>query len=100
MSDDAKDAAANAPTMTAIGNPKPDGRNDPPPALLKGQQVGHYTVEDKLGSGGFGEVYRARHELIGRKVAIKVLHKRYSTDPTAVARFVAEARAVNQISHP
>ena len=59
-----------------------------------------YTVHERLGAGGFGEVFRARHDKIGRDVAIKVLHAKYSDDETAVARFVAEARAVNLIKHP
>jgi serine/threonine-protein kinase len=62
--------------------------------------VPSYTVGERLGEGGFGEVFRARHAVIGREVAIKVLHAKYSKDSEAVARFVAEARAVNQISHP
>jgi len=59
-----------------------------------------YRVEERIGIGGFGEVFRARHELIGREVAIKVLHAQYAASSEAVARFIAEARAVNQISHP
>jgi len=59
-----------------------------------------YVLGERLGVGGFGEVFAARHAVIGREVAIKVLFARYSADETAVARFVAEARAVNQIAHP
>ena len=50
-------------------------------------------------TGGFGTVYRAVHPLIGKRVAIKVLARKYSADPEIVSRFVAEARAVNQIRH-
>src|SRR4051794_17245007 len=73
--------------------------NDAPPSLDPGAQVGGYTIEERIGLGGFGEVFRARQPVIGRAVAIKVLHERYSSDPEAVARFIAEARAVNRISH-
>jgi tRNA A-37 threonylcarbamoyl transferase component Bud32/tetratricopeptide (TPR) repeat protein len=59
-----------------------------------------YDVGQRIGSGGFGEVYQARHALMDREVAIKVLHARYSADPAAVARFVDEARAVGKLSHP
>ncbi len=62
--------------------------------------VANYTIHEQLGAGGFGAVYRARQDKIGRDVAIKVLDARYSSDPATVARFVAEARAVNMISHP
>ncbi|HTL37632.1 MAG TPA: serine/threonine-protein kinase [Kofleriaceae bacterium] len=59
-----------------------------------------YVIGERLGAGGFGEVWAARHEMIRRDVAIKVLHAKYSGDRDAVGRFVAEARAVNKISHP
>ncbi|MEO8701815.1 MAG: protein kinase [Kofleriaceae bacterium] len=59
-----------------------------------------YIVGERLGAGGFGEVFAARREQIGRQVAIKVLHTKYSTDAQAIARFISEARAVNRISHP
>jgi tetratricopeptide (TPR) repeat protein len=69
-------------------------------SLTPGTRVGAYVVEERIGAGGFGEVFRARHPVVGSEVAIKVLNARYSADAEAVARFVAEARAVNQISHP
>jgi len=65
------------------------------PVLVPG-----YVLGERIGAGGFGEVFRAHHELMGRDVAIKVLHRRYSADPDAIARFVAEGRAVSRISHP
>jgi serine/threonine-protein kinase len=65
--------------------------------LAVGQTVGEYKVEGKLGEGGFGAVYRAVHPLIGKAAAIKVLNKQYSANPQMVSRFIAEARAVNQI---
>ena len=67
--------------------------------LAVGEQVGEYVVEGKLGQGGFGAVFKAQHPLIGKVVAIKVLARKFSVDPEMVARFVAEARAVNQIRH-
>jgi serine/threonine-protein kinase len=62
-----------------------------------GTTVGEYRVEAKIGEGGFGAVYRAVHPLIGKAAAIKVLNKQYSSNPQMVSRFIAEARAVNQI---
>ncbi|MEQ9322733.1 MAG: serine/threonine-protein kinase [Polyangiaceae bacterium] len=67
--------------------------------LAPGTEVGEYVVEDKLGEGGFGTVYRATHPLIGKKAAIKVLAREYSSNREMVSRFVAEARAVNTIRH-
>jgi serine/threonine-protein kinase len=67
--------------------------------LQAGQVVGEYQVELKIGQGGFGAVFKAVHPLIGKQVAIKVLSQRFSVDPQMVSRFLAEARAVNQIRH-
>lgn len=67
--------------------------------LAAGQTVGEYQVEAKLGEGGFGAVYRAVHPLIGKAAAIKVLNRQFSSNPEIVSRFIAEARAVNQIRH-
>ncbi|MBI3202670.1 MAG: protein kinase [Myxococcales bacterium] len=65
--------------------------------MLAGEMVGEYRIEAKLGEGGFGAVYRAVQPLIGKQIAIKVLSRKLSGDPEMVSRFVAEARAVNQI---
>ncbi|MBK7402971.1 MAG: protein kinase [Myxococcales bacterium] len=67
--------------------------------LPGGTQVGEYVIEKKLGEGGFGTVYRANHPLIGKTAAIKVLNRAMSSNHEMVARFVSEARAVNQIRH-
>ena len=69
-------------------------------SLPPGAQVAGYSLGERIGVGGFGEVYRARHTVIGRQAAIKILHRRYAHDADAVARFIAEARAVNRVSHP
>jgi len=67
--------------------------------LREGDVVGEYRVEAKLGVGGFGTVYRAEHPVIGKKVAIKVLAREFSSKPEVAARFIDEARAANQIRH-
>ena len=67
--------------------------------LVPGTQVGEYVIEAKLGEGGFGKVYAASHPVIGKRVAVKLLARQYSADPEMLSRFVAEARAVNQIRH-
>jgi serine/threonine-protein kinase len=59
--------------------------------------IGEYRVERLLGSGAFGDVYAAEQPLIGKRVAVKVLNARFAFDPVMVARFIAEARAVNRI---
>ncbi|WP_437721177.1 protein kinase domain-containing protein [Sorangium sp. So ce861] len=84
---------------SADGNPLlPTGLSLPAePLLAPHTMVGEYRIERKLGAGTFGEVYAGEHPLIGKKVAIKVLNRRFAAQPQAVTRFVAEARAVNRI---
>ncbi|MCC6748949.1 MAG: protein kinase [Deltaproteobacteria bacterium] len=67
--------------------------------LEPGMLVAEYRVEGLLAVGGMGAVYAAIHPVISKRVAIKVLNRRFAQDPKAVARFVLEARAVNQIGH-
>ncbi len=59
-----------------------------------------YRVTEKIGSGGMAEVYKAVDEVLGRTVAVKVLHPRYASDPGFVARFRQEAQAAANLSHP
>ncbi|HKP56456.1 MAG TPA: serine/threonine-protein kinase [Polyangiales bacterium] len=61
--------------------------------------AGRYLVEEKIGDGGMGSVYRGRHQVIDREVAIKFLHPRHTQDPKSRQRFLGEARAANQINH-
>lgn len=61
---------------------------------------GKYRIEAKLGEGGMGTVYRARHVLMDSLVAIKVLHPTLVSDATSVARFQREAQAAARIRHP
>jgi serine/threonine-protein kinase len=60
---------------------------------------GRYLVMELVGSGGMGAVYRGRHQLVGRDVALKFLAPRYARDPAARERFLREARAANRIDH-
>jgi eukaryotic-like serine/threonine-protein kinase len=80
-------------------DPAPDATFPVDPDLASGEVVGEYVVDGKLGQGAFGTVYRGAHPVIGKQVAIKVLARKYSVDPEITSRFVAEARAVNQIRH-
>ena len=67
--------------------------------LEAGTQVGEYVVEQLIGDGSYGEVYGAEHPVIGKRAAIKVLHRKFSSEPEVVSRFIQEARAVNKIRH-
>jgi len=59
-----------------------------------------YKIESKLGSGGMGDVYAARHVIIDKPVAVKILRQEYSNDPRQAERFIREARAASRIGHP
>ncbi|MFO0554178.1 MAG: serine/threonine-protein kinase [Polyangiaceae bacterium] len=61
------------------------------------RRAGEYELDELIGEGAFGHVYRAHHPVIGKKAAVKVLREQFSTDPGFVKRFIDEARAVNQI---
>ena len=63
-----------------------------------GQQVGNYVVTRKMGEGGMGAVYLAKHPRIEREVAIKVLNQR--VQPQMLERFNDEAKAASKIRHP
>jgi eukaryotic-like serine/threonine-protein kinase len=80
-------------------------RPAPPPRARPGIPVpgeviaGKYSVEEVLGEGGMGVVLAARHTSLGQRVAIKFLIGQAAADPTAVARFLREARAAAVLSN-
>src|SRR5262249_59495138 len=84
---------AYAPT-TEAGRLVPQ---QPAPPIEMGIAVGEYRVTDPIGQGGMGVVYGGVHPIIGKKVAIRVLRPEFASRSDVVARFVAEARAVNAI---
>ncbi len=63
-------------------------------------QIDRYVIERELGKGAFGTVYRARHAVTGRPVALKVLHARHASDVEMVERFFREARAAASTMSP
>lgn len=68
--------------------------------LTPGTRLGSYEVIGVLGTGGMGEVYRARDLRLNRDVAVKVLPDRVASDPAQLARFEREARLVASLNHP
>ncbi len=64
------------------------------------EQISHFRVDRLLGAGGMGEVYLAEDATLHRKVALKLLPERFSTDEERVRRFVREARAASALNHP
>ena len=68
--------------------------------LPRGSQLGPYEILGALGSGGMGEVYRARDTRLGREVAIKILAGGVHTESNGRERLLKEARAVSLLNHP
>ena len=64
------------------------------------ERQGVYTLREKLGSGGMGDVYLAEHRLLKRSCAIKLIRPDKANDPTAIARFESEVRATAKLTHP
>lgn len=65
-----------------------------------GSMLKHYEVQDVLGKGGMGVVYRARDTRLNRPVALKLLSERYVTNQDLKQRFLREARAASAVNHP
>ena len=65
-----------------------------------GSQLGHYRVLEKIGTGGMGEVYRARDTRLDRDVALKILPQAFVADAERVARFQREAKVLASLNHP
>jgi serine/threonine protein kinase/formylglycine-generating enzyme required for sulfatase activity len=65
-----------------------------------GLVLGNYVILDRLGAGGMGQVYRARHRRMDRVVALKVLSKKLLGSPEALERFHRETKAAARLSHP
>jgi serine/threonine protein kinase len=69
-------------------------------ATLTGQTLGGFLIEEELGRGAMGVVFKARQLSMDRPVALKFLPKRMAQNEKVVARFQREARAAGQLSHP
>ena len=76
--------------------PQPGGGTEPCP----GDTLGHYSLLEPLGAGGFGTVWRARDNRLLRDVALKFLPRHLTADPEALLRLQEEARIVAAIDHP
>ncbi|MBL8677920.1 MAG: serine/threonine protein kinase [Myxococcales bacterium] len=64
-----------------------------------GSELGPYRIVRLLGEGAFGAVYEARKKPLDKRVALKVLHRRWARDPRISARFLQEARAAASLKH-
>ena len=69
-------------------------------ALSAGTRIGPYEIVEALGSGGMGEVYKARDTRLERTVALKLMRAEMSVEENQRKRFLREARAIAAFSHP
>jgi serine/threonine-protein kinase len=97
--DDARVTVAESPAALATGIATPvTGREDD---LDDGEGRGsRYTLRDRLGEGGMGEVYLCADHRIGRDIAMKVIRASRGSNPDARSRFLREARVQGQLEHP
>ena len=65
-----------------------------------GKTLNNYQVHEIIGEGGMGVVYRGEHVMLGKPVAIKILHERFAKRQGAATQFLREARAASRIRHP
>jgi serine/threonine-protein kinase len=86
-----RQAAADMQTTAMVDMP------DVPAELVNHPK---YRITGQLGAGGMGVVYKAEHLVMGREVALKVVARRYTSNPDAVERFRREVRAAAKLNHP
>jgi eukaryotic-like serine/threonine-protein kinase len=67
---------------------------------MPSERVSHYTLLERIGEGGMGEVYRARDERLGRTLAVKTLRAGVGADSELRARLLQEAQAASALNHP
>src|SRR5215470_1702887 len=78
----------------------PELLTDERTSAIIGESIAHYQIKSLIGVGGMGEVYLARDERLGRKVALKFLPERLTANNTQLSRFKSEARAASALNHP
>jgi serine/threonine protein kinase len=95
-----RDAKALAAELLKLGWLSPYQVNQ----LLQGKgqelQLGSYLLLERLGEGGAGQVFKARHQMMNRLIALKLIRKELLSDTEAVQRFYREIQVVSKLNHP
>jgi eukaryotic-like serine/threonine-protein kinase len=94
-----EEGAPNISELRTAATP-PDSPRPSSPFFKPGTVLDHFEIVERLGSGGFGDVYRARDTRLGRTVAIKLLPEDFARDPDRRERFRLEATAASALNHP
>src|SRR5262245_29799651 len=89
--------AAHDQAGTFLEPQRPSGSSDD---VSSERRIGHYQILSALGSGGMGEVHRARDLKLNRDVALKILHADLTSDADRLARFRREAQVLAALNHP
>ena len=71
-----------------------------PPSIFVGQTLGRYTLDELIGQGGIGAIYRAHDDVLDRDVAIKVLADRFISNQDYIDQLYREVRAAARLVHP
>ena len=93
---------SNGPSSQLVRSlfPRPEDASDSDPVLsAEGLQLAHFTIQERIGIGGMGSVFRALDTRLERIVALKILAPNQSMDVAAVQRFENEARATARLNH-
>ncbi len=94
-------AAARLPLSSSKGDKTPSGDFLPPPQVnFIGRTLGQYELQEKIGQGGMGMVFKALDTALERTVALKVLFVNPLDDPRQAERFLREARSLARLNHP
>jgi serine/threonine-protein kinase len=96
---DDEDLPTRTGGVTRTGTGSDGARVPDEPPLESGTEISGYRVIELIAEGGMGRVYLAEHSKLGRRVALKVLRRRYGEERETIRRFFEEARAVNRIRH-